>query len=64
MIPQPMDCKFAELDDLAASVLVALCVLRHGSPSNDGRQVRERLQSFCDTVVDLANELIANADVR
>jgi hypothetical protein len=63
-IPTETDRKLAELDDMAASIMVALRVLRFGGPSNDGRQVRERLQIFCDNVVELANELIANADVR
>jgi hypothetical protein len=56
MIPQPIDRKLAELDDLAASIMVALRVLRH-NPRYDVRQVRERLRSFCDAVIDLANEL-------
>jgi hypothetical protein len=56
-IPTETDRKLGELDDLAASVLVSLRVLRH--TPGDGRQVRERLQVFNDAVVDLANRLIA-----
>jgi len=58
-IPTAIDRKFGELDDLAAAIMVSLRVLRH-NPNYDPRQVRERLQSFNDAVVDLANELIAN----
>jgi hypothetical protein len=57
MIPQPIDKKFAELDDLASCVLVALRVLRH--TPGDGRQVRAHLQNFNDRVIELANKLIA-----
>ena len=60
-IPEPIDRRLAELDDLAASVLLAVRILRH--TPGDGRQVRERLQAFNDAVVDLANQLI-NGDVR
>jgi hypothetical protein len=59
MIPQPIDKKLAELDDLAASIMVSLRVLRH-NPRYDVRQVRERLQSVCDAVIEVANELAAN----
>jgi hypothetical protein len=58
-IPQPIDRKLGELDDLAAGILVALRVLRY-NPKNDGKQVRGRLQTFNDAVVAVANELIAN----
>jgi hypothetical protein len=61
MIPTPIDRKLGEIADLAASVLVSLQVLRH-NPASDGRQVRERLQTYCDAVIDAANEIIANAD--
>jgi hypothetical protein len=59
MIPQPIDRKFAELDDLAASIMVSLRVLRH-NPRYDVRQVKERLQAFNDAVAEAVNELIAN----
>ena len=59
MIPQPIDKKLAELDDLAASIMVSLRVLRH-NPRYDVRHHRERLQSVCDAVIEVANELAAN----
>jgi hypothetical protein len=59
MIPTETDRKLGELDDLAASIMVSLRVLRH-NPNYDPRQVRERLQVFADAVVSLANEFAAN----
>jgi hypothetical protein len=61
-IPEPIDRRLAELDDLAASVLLAVRIFAH-TPS-DGRQIRERLQIFNDAVIDIANQIIANAHAR
>ena len=60
MIPQSIDRKLGELDDLAAGILVPLRVLRRNPKPAGGRRVRERLQIFCDAVIDTANEIIAN----
>jgi hypothetical protein len=60
-IPTETDRKLGELDDLAASVLLAVRILRH--TPGDGKQVRLRLQAFCDSVIDLTNQLI-NGDAR
>jgi hypothetical protein len=62
MIPQPVDKKLAELDDMAASILVSLRVLKNNR-NYDPRQVRERLQAFCDSVLDVANQFISG-DVK
>jgi hypothetical protein len=59
-IPSALDRKMAEIDDLAAGVVISLRTLRH-SPGYDPRQVRERLQVFCDAVIALANDIIAEA---
>ena len=55
-IPSEIDRRLNELDDMAAGILVRLRVLKN-NPNYDPRQVRERLQSFCDAVLDVANEL-------
>ena len=57
-IPGPLDAKLAEIDDLAAGVLLSLRMMRH-SPI-DPEQVRLKLIEFADTVIDLANEIAAN----
>jgi hypothetical protein len=57
-IPSAFDRKVAQLDDLAASVLISVRVLRH-TPGADPRQLRERLQAFCDAVLSAADEIIA-----
>ncbi len=60
-IPTAIDHRMAELDDLAASVLISLRTMRH-SPV-DPEQVRMKLQLFNDAVVDTAN-LILNGQPR
>jgi hypothetical protein len=62
-IPTRTDALLSEIENLGAAVRVALTVLRH-NPANDGRAVRECLQTYCDKVIDAANEIIANADAR
>ena len=62
MIPSALDHRLAEVDDLAASVLITLRSMRR-SPI-DPEQLRLRLQDFCDTVVEIANEIVANAERR
>jgi hypothetical protein len=50
----------AEIDDLAAGVLISLRTMRY-SPS-DPEQLRLRLQEFNDAVIDCANEIINGRD--
>jgi hypothetical protein len=56
-IPSAMDHKMAEIDDLAASIVIALRTMRH-TPGYE-RQLRERLQLFADTVIETANTILA-----
>jgi hypothetical protein len=56
-IPTATDHKMAELDDLAACVLIALRTMRH-TPGYEV-QLRERLQLFNDRVIGTANEMLA-----
>jgi len=60
-IPQPLDRRLAEISNLASGIAVSLTTLRH-CPGTDPRMVRERLQDFCDAVIDCANEIIANRE--
>ena len=57
-IPTAMDHKMAAIDDLAASVVIALRTLRF-TPGYEV-QLRQRLQLFADQVVEVANEIVAN----
>ena len=59
MIPQPIDKKLAALDDMAASVLVCLRILKN-NPRYDRRQLEERLRAFNAEVLSIADDLIAN----
>ena len=56
-IPTATDQKIAEIDDLAASVVIALRTMRF-TPGHEV-QLRERLQLFNDHVIELANQIIA-----
>jgi hypothetical protein len=61
-IPTALDHRLAEVDDLAASILITLRTMRYSPIEPD--QLRLRLQEFTDVVIDIANGIIANAERR
>jgi hypothetical protein len=61
-IPTQIDHRLAEIDDLAAGVLICLRTMRHSPVEPD--QLRMRLQAFVDAVTGTANEIINGVDPR
>jgi hypothetical protein len=61
-IPQPFDHDLAGIEDAAGSVLVQLRVMRHAAPGDVPKLrtvLRERLQTYVDQVMALADESAA-----
>jgi hypothetical protein len=58
-IPTAHDARLGAISDAASSVQVTLTTMRRAHPRDIDRMrqtLRERLQDYCDLVVDLANE--------
>jgi hypothetical protein len=61
-IPTDLDRQMADITNRANCIAIALRVMKHGAPGmreQNGRLVRERLQDYCDAVIETANAIIA-----
>jgi hypothetical protein len=55
-IPTPFDHRLAEIDDLAAAVMIKLRTIRHAGDARDVSGLRELLQTYVDQVMALAKD--------
>jgi hypothetical protein len=60
-IPTKYDRRLAEIETLGNMVTFTLKTLHYGDPARrDGRILRERLQDYCDAVVETCNQVLAD----